>query len=68
MDWTWPLVILHGNLNTEGYKDMLTCCVLSTVEGQFADDDCLYQHDSAPCHKTRSVREWFMDNKVPEME
>jgi hypothetical protein len=24
-----PLVILRGNLNAEGYKDILTCCILS---------------------------------------
>jgi hypothetical protein len=56
-----PLVILHGNINAEGYKDMLTHCVLFTVEGQFGDD-CLYQHDNAPCYKARSVRELFVDN------
>jgi hypothetical protein len=32
------LVIPHGNLNTEGYKDILTRCLLSTVEDQFGDD------------------------------
>jgi hypothetical protein len=53
------LVILYGNLNTEGYKDILTHCILSTVEDQFGDD-CLYQHDNAPCHKTRSLRERFV--------
>jgi hypothetical protein len=52
-----PLIILHGNINVEGYKDILT-----------HDDDCLYQHDNAPCHKSRSVREWFVDNNVPEMD
>jgi hypothetical protein len=62
-----PLVILHGNLNAGGYKNILTHCILSTVENQFADDDCLYQHDSTPCHKARSVREWSVYNKVPEM-
>jgi hypothetical protein len=62
------LVTLHGNINPEGYKDMLTRCVLSKVEDQFGDDDCLYQQDSVPCHKARSVREWFVDNKVPEMD
>jgi hypothetical protein len=63
-----PFVILHGNINTEGYKDILSHCILSTVEDQLSDDDCQYQHDSAPCHKARSVREWFVDNKVPEMD
>jgi hypothetical protein len=61
-----PLVILRGNLNAEGYKDT-SRCVLSPVEDKFGDD-CLYQHDSAPCHKARSMREWFLDNKVPEMD
>jgi hypothetical protein len=41
---------------------------VSTVEDQFGDDDCLYQHDNAPFHKEMSVREWFVDNKVPEMD
>jgi hypothetical protein len=49
-----PLTILHRNVNAEEYKDILTHCVLSTVEDQFGDDDCLYQHDNAPCHKSRS--------------
>jgi hypothetical protein len=40
-------VILHRNVNAEGYKDVLTRCILSTVEGHFGDDDCLYQHDNA---------------------
>jgi hypothetical protein len=62
-----PLIILHRNLNAEGYKGILTSCILSMVEDQFGDDSCLYQHDNAPCHKARSVREWFVDNNVPEM-
>jgi hypothetical protein len=63
-----PLIILHGDLNTKGYKDILTPCIVSMVEDQFSDDDCLYQHDNAPCNKARSVREWFVDNNVPEMD
>jgi hypothetical protein len=54
-----PLVILHKNINAEGYKDILTLGILSTVEDQFSDDNCLYENDSAHCHKSRSVREWI---------
>jgi hypothetical protein len=64
MEWAWP----SRNVNVEVYKDILTHCILSMVENQFGDDDCLYQHDSAPFHKARIVREWFVDNKVPEMD
>jgi hypothetical protein len=63
-----PLVILHGNINMEGYTDILSHCLLSTVEDQFGDDSCLYQHDSAPCQKASYLREYFADNKVPEMD
>jgi hypothetical protein len=63
-----PLVILHRNINAEGYKDILTRCILSMAEEQFSEVDCLYQHDNAPCYKSRSVREWFVDNNVPEMD
>jgi hypothetical protein len=59
---------MQENLNTEGYKDILTRYVLSMTEYQLGNDDCLYQYDNAPCHKARSVREWFVDNKVPEMD
>jgi hypothetical protein len=62
------LIILRGNLNAEGYKDIFTRCILSTVEDQFGDGTCLYQHENAPCHKARSVREWFVYNKIPEMD
>jgi hypothetical protein len=50
------LIILHRNLNAEECKGILTM-----IENQFGDDDCLYQHDNAPSHKTRSVMEWFLD-------
>jgi hypothetical protein len=46
----------------------LTRCILFMVEGQFGDDNCLHQHDKKPCHKARSVREWFVDNIFPEMD
>jgi hypothetical protein len=62
-----PHVVLHGNLNAAGYKKILTPCVLFTVEDQFGDDHCLYQHNNAHCLKARSVTEWFVGNKVPEM-
>jgi hypothetical protein len=62
-----PLVILHRNLNAEGYKNILTHYLQSTVD-QLGDDSCLYQHDNAPCHKASSVGEWFVDRKVPEMD
>jgi hypothetical protein len=39
-----PLVILHGNPNTERYKDILTRCILSTVEDQFGPESWFESH------------------------
>jgi hypothetical protein len=36
-----PLIIVHRNLNVEGYKDILTSCVLSMVRDQVGDADCI---------------------------
>jgi hypothetical protein len=33
-----PLIILHRNVNVEEYKDILSHCMLSTVEDQFSGD------------------------------
>jgi hypothetical protein len=38
------------------------------IKDQLGDDDCLYQNDNVLCHKSRSVREWSVENKVPEMD
>jgi hypothetical protein len=42
---------VHGSINMEGYKDILSHCIMSRLEDQFGDDSCLYQHDSAPVIK-----------------
>lgn len=52
-----PLIPLHGNVNAEEYKDILTSLVLPMVEDHFSDDLCLNQHDNAPYHKAGLVRE-----------
>jgi hypothetical protein len=61
MEWTWSSRNTARNTNAEEYKDILTRCVLFTVEDQFGDDN-------VPCHKAKCVREWFVNNNVPEMD
>jgi hypothetical protein len=68
MECTWPSRNTAWKSKHRRIHGHLTRCVLSTVQDQFGDDDCLYQHDNAPCHKARSAREWFVVNKVPEMD
>jgi hypothetical protein len=61
-------VLLHANVNVKVYKDILTQCIVSTVEDHFSHDNCLYQNDNASCQKAGSLRESFVDNNVPEID
>jgi hypothetical protein len=47
MEWTWPSRNTARNSKCRMVQGHLTSCILATVGGQFADDDCLYQHDNA---------------------
>ena len=51
-----PLVPVKGNLNTTAYKDIQDKSVLSTLWQQIAEGPFLFQHDSAPVHKARSIQ------------
>ncbi|CDQ77516.1 unnamed protein product [Oncorhynchus mykiss] len=60
--WLWgcfstkgvgSLTILHTNtaMNNEWYQHILREQLLPTIQEQFGDEQCLFQHDGAPCHK-----------------
>jgi hypothetical protein len=66
MEWPWPS---HNTAWKSKHR---------RIQGQFDPLHTVYSrrpvrwwrlchHDSVPCHKTKSVREWFLGNKVPEM-
>jgi hypothetical protein len=68
LEWTWPSRNTAWKYERGRIQGHLTRCVLPTIEDQFGDDNYLYHHDNAPCHKSRYVRELFVGNKVPEMD
>ncbi|KAL7837210.1 hypothetical protein SRHO_G00269210 [Serrasalmus rhombeus] len=52
------LAVLPKNtaMNKEWYQNVLREQLLPTVQEQFGDQQCLFQHDGAPCHKAKGER------------
>ena len=51
------LKLIEGTMNAKGYIEVLEDRLLGTVRDQFEGDvnACIFQDDSAPCHRARSV-------------
>ncbi|KTF75225.1 hypothetical protein cypCar_00031453 [Cyprinus carpio] len=60
------LIILPKNtaMNKEWHQNILQERLLPTIHEQFGDDLCIFQHDGAPCHKSRVIKKWFKDHYI----
>ena len=54
------LTILPKNtvMNKEWYQHILWEQLLPTIQEQFGDEQCIFQHDGAPCHKAKVITKW----------
>ncbi|NP_001133228.1 transposase-like [Salmo salar] len=60
------LTILSRNtaMNKEWYQHILREQLLPTIQEQFGDDQCLFQHDGAPCHKAKVITKWLGEQNI----
>ena len=56
--------LFDGRLDAELYIDILGNCLLPTIDSFASDESIIFQQDNAPCHRARSVKEWFRENNV----
>lgn len=62
-----PVVFIRGNMNSEGYQEVLANFLLPYLE-QWAHLEFTYMQDNAPAHASRSTRDWLQAHQVPLME
>uniref|UniRef100_A0A8C7K991 Tc1-like transposase DDE domain-containing protein n=1 Tax=Oncorhynchus kisutch TaxID=8019 RepID=A0A8C7K991_ONCKI len=60
------LTILPKNtaMNKEWYQHILRKQLLPTIQEQFGDEQCLFQHDGAPCHKEKVITKWLREQNI----
>uniref|UniRef100_A0A673ZNA5 Tc1-like transposase DDE domain-containing protein n=1 Tax=Salmo trutta TaxID=8032 RepID=A0A673ZNA5_SALTR len=60
------LTILPMNtaMNKEWYQHILRKQLLPTIQEQFGDEQCLFQHDGAPCHKAKVIIKWLGEQNI----
>ena len=57
------LTILPKNtaMNKEWYQNTLQQQLLPTIQQQFGEEQCIFQHDGASCHKAKVITKWLGD-------
>ena len=48
------------------YKKILNDHLLLTINEQFRQETCIFQHDGAPCHNAKRIKE-FLAEKIIEI-
>ena len=43
---------------------ILRAQLLPTIQEQFGDEQCLFQHDGAPCHMAKVKTKWFGEQNI----
>lgn len=54
-----PIVPVVGTMRQTNYLSTLRDYLLPQVAEWYGSSSCVFQHDNAPCHKARSIREFL---------
>lgn len=62
------LAVINGTMNGSKYINTLTNYFLPQMEEWFEEDHALFQHDNAPCHKSRMVSQFLREKNIQAIE
>ena len=58
------LIIIESMMNSDKYTATLESHLLLVLERDFADGDCIFQQDLAPCHTSIKMRTFFEEKNI----
>jgi hypothetical protein len=58
------LTILPKNTYKEWYQHTLREKLLLTIQEQFGEEQCLFQHDGAPFHRAKVITKWIGEQNI----
>jgi len=58
------LALVEGNLNVNGYQDILESSLWPVVAKYFSSSNFIFQDDNAPVHRAHSTIEYKLRNKI----
>jgi hypothetical protein len=62
------LNVMHGNLNSQGYMDILCNCAILLAHLLWYGDEFWYHDDGVPCHRAKIVKEWHSQSSIMCLE
>lgn len=63
------LDFVQGTVNAEKYIEILNQHLLPSIESlQSINQEYIFQHDGAPCHKAKRVKSWMSENNIPLLD
>lgn len=62
------LQLVNGTVNAQKYIDILQNKLLPTIRDHFQEDEqCIFQDDSAPCHRALAVKQWLVKKSITSL-
>jgi len=58
------LIFIDGKVNSAEYQRILTEGLLPTIEDTFMRQHCIFQHDLAPAHASKSSKIWLANQQL----
>lgn len=62
------LKIVDGTMKSRDYLNVLETKMLPSARDLFGDNSFIYQDDSAPCHRSKIVKEWENSRNIEVLE
>lgn len=60
---------VEKTMNSDVYKQVLDTKLFRTVQDQFGDDrNWIFQQDSAPCHTSKKMKEFFTEHNITVLD